>query len=130
MAEPHAASNRASVVTGARSATRRSWADAVGVSILALLLLPAILTNALLWYEHLSGIGLYDRAAAGDPAWTQRPLVIPSLVAVAGVVRLALSRVWPVAARYRRILWVLTVVAVLVAGASQIHVPDFSYAPR
>ena len=63
-------------------AASRSWADAIVVSILALLLLPAILSNALLWYERLSGVGLYDAATGGDPAWKHRPLLGPSLVAV------------------------------------------------
>jgi hypothetical protein len=100
------------------------------VLILALLLLPAILSNALLWYERLSGVGLYDAAARGDPAWKHRPLLTPSLVAVAGVVRLALSRVWLVAPRHRRILLSLIVVALLLAAASQVHAHDFSYPPR
>jgi len=106
--------------------TRRPWFDAVGVSILALLLLPAILTNALLWYEYLSGIGLYDPAAGGDAAWKHRPLLIPVLVAVAGLLRIALSRVWLIAPRYRWMLMALIVVALLMAAASQIHVPAFS----
>jgi len=68
-------------VAAGRAHNEKAWFDAVGVSILALLLLPAILTNALLWYEYLSGIGLYDPAAGGDPAWKHRPLLIPVLVA-------------------------------------------------
>jgi len=127
MADPRAASNQTSVGDGVKSATRRTWADAVGVSILALLLLPDILSNG---YEHLSGIGLYDPAAGGDPVWKHRPLLTPILVAAAGVLRLALSRVWLVAPRYRWILLALIVVALLMAAASQIHPPGFSYAPR
>jgi hypothetical protein len=130
MADPRAASNQTSVGDGVKSPTRRTWPDAVGVSILALLLLPAILSNALLWYEHWSGIGLYDPAAGGNPVWKLRPLLTPILVAAAGVLRLALSRVWLVAPRYRWILMALIVVALLVAAASQIYPPGFSYAPR
>jgi|SRR5581483_4656143 len=109
---------------------RRPWADAVGASILAALMCPAILSNVLPCCEHFSGIGLYDPGAGGDPIWKQRPLLTPLFVAATGVLRLALSRVWPVAGRYRWILMALIVVAVLTAAASQIHPPGFSYAPR
>jgi hypothetical protein len=94
-----------------------------------LLLFPSVLSNALLWYERLSGIGLYDPAVGGDPLWRNRPLLIPLLVAAAGILRLALFRVWPVDAWYRRMLTALIIVALLVAAASQIYPPDFSYAP-
>jgi len=130
MADGRAASSRVSVGDGVRSPTRRPWADAVGVSILALLLLPAILSNVLLWYEQLSGIGLYDPAGGGDPVWKHRPLLTPILVAAAGLLRLALSRVRLVGPRYRWILLALIIVALLMAAASQIHPRGFSYAPR
>jgi hypothetical protein len=130
MADPRAESSQASVGDGAKSPTRRPWTDPVVGSILALLLLPAILTNALLWYEHLSGVGLYDPAAGGDPVWKHRPLLTPILVAAAGVLRLALARVWLVGPRYRWILLALVAVALLMVLASQVHPAGFSYAPR
>ena len=105
----------------------RRWVDAVAVSSLALLLVPAILANAVLWYEHLSGIGLYDPAAGGDPVWKQRPLLVPVLVAATGVLRLVLGRVWFIGPRCRWILLALVIVALLMAAASQIHPPAFSY---
>jgi hypothetical protein len=105
---------------------RGSKIDMLLFVILGIVLLPAVVLNALLWLGHFLGLGVYDPAIGGDPAWRGRPLAVPLLVAVTAVVRLVVARGrWPMSPRATRALAVLVTVAVVTAAVSQIPEPSF-----
>jgi hypothetical protein len=104
----------------------RSKIDVALLVVLSIVLLPAVLLNCLLWLGHFLGLGVYDPATGGDPSWRGRPLALPLLVAVTGVLRLLLARErLPMSPRTARALAVLVTVAVLTAAVSRIPEPGF-----
>jgi len=98
-------------------------------SILALMLVPAILLNAVLWYERFAGLGIYDPAMAADPPLQQRPLLVPLLVGFVALGRLGLGRARLIAPRYRWALLIIATVAALTAACSRIPEPSFHWGP-
>jgi hypothetical protein len=106
--------------------TGHSKIDVALVVVLVLVLLPAVLLNALLWMERFSGLGVYDPAIGGDPSWRGRPVALPLAVVAAAVLRIVLARKrWPLTPGKRRILVVLVVVGGVSAAASLIPEPNF-----
>ena len=122
MTEQSASPNEGDRATGTG---RAAWPDIVLSLTLACALLPAISFNALLWYEHVAGLGIYDPALGGDPAWRHRPLILPALAFVGAVGRLALRRFWPTAPRNRRATLGLAVIALGTLAASLIPEPSY-----
>jgi hypothetical protein len=87
-------------------------------------LVPSVLLNIVLWRERLLGIGLYDFAVGGDPAWRTRPLFTPLVVAAAATVRLCIPRrQWPVSGRLTRAHVIVLSVALLTVAAALIPEP-------
>jgi hypothetical protein len=98
---------------GTRS--RSSWLDLMLTSVLAILLVPAMLLNAVLWYERSARLGIYDPALGAGPPLQHRPLLVALLVGLVAVGRLGLGRVRSIAPGYRRALVILAAMAALTA---------------
>jgi hypothetical protein len=107
----------------------RGWKaklDWLLLAVLGLVVVPHVLLNAMLWFGHWQGIGLYDPEIGGDPAWRARSVVLPLLVAVAAAVRLFAAREWrPMGHRLKRGYAVVAVIALLTALVALIPEPSF-----
>lgn len=100
--------------------------DVALIVVLVLVLVPAVLFNALIWMERLLGLGIYDPAIGGDPSWRGRPVALPLAVAVVAVIRMVLARRrWPLTPSKRRILVLLFIVGGVSATAFLAPEPNF-----
>src|SRR3954447_17806659 len=134
MSNPYAPPGDADAA-GSRSATEHAgptqpsrWGgkvDALAVVVGSIALVPGILINGLLWFEHLRGIGVFDPGLGGDPFWRTRPLVLPLVVAAVGATRLALARRrWPMRPSLTKGHAVLLSLAILIAAVALIPEPS------
>ena len=120
--EPNAAEGAAPVVEPRWMAR----SDVLLLLVLGAAAGPAVFLNALLWFEHFMGLGLYDPAIGGDPAWRTRSVTLPALVGAAAIVRLVAGRRgWSVRRKRFRAYAAVLSIAVLTALAALVPEPRF-----
>jgi hypothetical protein len=123
-ANPYAPPGKDEAMRG-KTRARRSWWDVMLAFVLALMLVPAVIVNGILWYGHFADLGIYDPSGQPDPVWNARPFAVPMLVFAAAATRLALSGKRSVWLPARVGFVIVALAALLLAVASRLPPANF-----
>jgi hypothetical protein len=104
----------------------RAAFDTLLFVVLGLTLVPHVLLNAMLWLGHWQGIGMYDPAIGGDPAWRARSAGVPLAAGCIAAARILVARTrLPIGRGFERAYVAMATVALVTTLVALLPEPSF-----